>query len=671
MSLSSYTLPSDPDVVGRLIEQHCIREFRRNGYRFTMWKVAWAYLNGARRFDRLDTNNVRVDSFQLDEEGNLMFQAQEMLSAIERAAGRLSSTDLRPNVRRQGLSLAGIRDRSVGQLILDNCLSDEHVDRVKTDFCHILTALGSCGIEGHVEAAYDMGLCGNLEVIHPMEMIPFPGTGFDMTKQHGFVRQRLVPLARLQDKYGKAFIKSRQDQMRWWSRQTGEPLDNREEGIGEFGSGTGDVRYQMAYAAGGGGDKDGELGTATSVAQFRETYLLNADNTVERYIASSGTQVLFDTKDSLKNKYVASPIGWARFFNTGTFYGAGVFDLLYGYVRQFELLVQSLFNNTRDTDRYGFMVMPQGSFNERSALREVGRGLRVLMYDPDPVMEQFKPFAVQPYNAGEMPGRTAAFAKQLIQDLNPERDLVKEKGRVDSASGLQFLDEQINTSVATSRQMVARAFGDAYRSVCAQATAQIVKAPGPIKLTHLDLNLAGVVINPEDDTVSFHKNPLPDIRHLTFTVQELTPRSVVGRKQEALQLLQLQVVDPDAFKIFALREGLDFAIWMEEEQAAYQSVVRNCLLLYGDGETPGEIVITPYAARPDFQLRILNAFMASPTMGVASAAVQDAFRQYLMTLTTWQGSVLPPGVPSPEDQAAQTMLAMQSQPQGQPTPGAF
>lgn len=671
MSLSSYTLPLDSGhVVAQMIDQHCIREFRRNGYRFTMWKIAWAYLNGARRFDRLDTNNVRVDSFQLDEEGNLMFQAQEMMAAIERSAGRLSSTDLRPNVLRTGLSLGGIRDRSVGQLILDNTISDEQVERVKTDFCYILTALGCCGIEGHVENSHGLGLCADLEVIHPMEMLPFPGTGFDMTKRRGFVRQRLVPVNRLYDRYGKQFIRAREDKMRWWSRMIGEPLDNREEGIGEYGTTTGDVRWQTAYAAGGGGLSASADSMQSSVAQFRETYLLNADNTVERYIATCGHAVIEDTKDRLEGQYIPCPIGWARFFNTGTFYGAGVFDLLYGYVRQFELLTQWLFNNTRDTDRYGFMVMPQGSFNDRSALREVGKGLRVLQYDPDPVMEQFKPFAVQPYNAGEMPGRTAAFAKQLIQDLNPERDLIKEKGRVDSASGLQFLDEQINTSVATSRQMVVRAFGDVYRSVCAQATGQIVRAPSPIQLSRLDLNLAGVIINPEDNSVSFPANPLPDIKRLTFTVRETSPRSAVGRKQEALQLLQLGVSDPDAFKIFALKEGLDFALWMDEEQAAYESVVRNCLLLYGDGQTPGEIIITPHTSRADFQLRILNGFMSSPVMAVASSDVQDAFRKYRLTLMTWQSAVLPPGVPVPEDQAAQSMFAMSAQ-QPTPSPGAF
>jgi hypothetical protein len=93
-------------------------------------------------------------------------------------------------------------------------------------------------------------------------------------------------------------------------------------------------------------------------------------------------------------------------------------------------------------------------------------------------------------------------------------------------------------------------------------------------------------------------------------------------------MLQAGLTDPDGLKLFAMKEGLDLAVWMEEEKSAYESVVRNILLLFGDGQTTQQIVLTPHTTRPDIQLRVLSAFMANPIMSVASPQVQDAFKNY-------------------------------------------
>ena len=34
------------------------------------------------------------------------------------------------------------------------------------------------------------------------------------------------------------------------------------------------------------------------------------------------------------------------------------------------------------------------------------------------------------------------------------------------------------------------------------------------------------------------------------------------------------------FDVHQLKEGLDFAVWLEEEKSAYDMIVRNCLVLY-------------------------------------------------------------------------------------------
>jgi hypothetical protein len=116
-------------------------------------------------------------------------------------------------------------------------------------------------------------------------------------------------------------------------------------------------------------------------------------------------------------------------------------------------------------------------------------------------------------------------------------------------------------------------------------------------------------------------------------------------------LLSAGVTDPEGLKLFALKEGLDFAMWMDEEKSAYESVIRNILLLYGDGQQTQQIVLTPHTCRPDLQLRVLSAFMANPIMSLASPAVQDAFKAYRESLISFMGQSLPAMVPNPDDVA--------------------
>ena len=331
-------------------------------------------------------------------------------------------------------------------------------------------------------------------------------------------------------------------------------------------------------------------------------------------------------------------------------------------------MLKALFNNIKELDRYGVVVMPQGSFNERSILREVGNGLRMISYAPDPLNEKFSPFVISPHNAGDIPGKTAAFAKQLMQGINPVQDLIAEKGRVDSATGLQFLDEQINRAMTNPTMGVVQAFGKMYRSLVSNASRELVLSPRPIPVKAFDIDLAGAVVDFENSNISFENNPIPNVAHLTFSVRQINPRSEVARKQEAMQLLQAGLMDPDGLKLFALKEGLDFAMWIDEDQSAYEQVVQNILQLYGNGTDPGQVIITPHTSRPELQMRVLSSFMSGPMISKADPLVIDEFKKYREALIQFMGASLPAMVPNPDSAA---MFAEQApQPAGpQPGPG--
>ena len=369
MALDTIKLPKNKHDLARVIDEHADREESRLSYRRTMWLLAWHYLCGARRFDVFDPGTGSLSPHYLDEEGNMEFQSQEMLSSIDRVSARLASLDLRPKVIRQGISLNSIRERAIGQIVMDHVVSNDQLETVKTQFAHIFTSLGSCGLAGHITDSPTIGLTADLEVIHPRELFPFPSLGADYTKARGMMRQRTVPLDFLEEMFGKKLKKNLQ-KMEWWEANIGE--GENASGGGEESGGISESGKNTTYWS------DTSQGTVsgskqhTSLVKIREVWTYGVGETVTRYVVTSGEHVLHD--EEFTDQEVYCPIGFARFMENGTFHGAGLFDLLFSLNREMERLLKSLFNNVRDTDRYGVLVMPQGQFNDRAMLRDVGQG---------------------------------------------------------------------------------------------------------------------------------------------------------------------------------------------------------------------------------------------------------------------------------------------------------
>tara|TARA_R100000234_G_scaffold45120_1_gene26931 strand:- start:5176 stop:7140 length:1965 start_codon:yes stop_codon:yes gene_type:complete len=620
-----------------------------------MWLLAYYYLQGARRFDVFDPQFGKLSPNFLDENGNLEYQSQELISAIDKVSSKLAELDVSPAVKQRGTTLSGLRERSVAQILLDSTLSANQLQDIKSKFCYMFTALGCCGITGHITEHESIGLVNDLEVIHPRELMPFPSVGEDYTKAYGLMRQRVVPLEVLVQKYGSK-IKKNIHNMEYWTDQIGNQMHDpfSEENLGS-GIGYNRVNYvnsdKLASTSNSGGSLSGEPDTHHTLVRIREVWIDGPAGTVDRYIISSGDYVIAD--EDYSGIEVYCPIGFARFMENGTFHGMGMFDLLFGISREMEKLLKNLFNNVRDMDKYGVLVLPQGQFNERALLRDIGDGLKVLPFEPDPVSENFRPFPITPVNMGDQPGKVAAMAKSMLDNLNPIRDLISQKGRVDSASGLNYLDEKINEAISTPTRGLERAFSDCYRASLGSIIKNVIESPQSIRIEKLSLDLAGVIFDPEDNTISFEQaNPIPTLQDLTFSIAQKEPKSAAAIKSEALEMIKAGIMDQQAFKIFMIQQGVRIAAYLDEERNAYESVVRNSLILYGNGTSPGQIVVTPHTASPKMQLRVLTGFMSSPRMAIASPEVQNAFKRYREFLMDSLGMVLPEAVPNPDDLAA-------------------
>ena len=650
---NAVTLPKSSDALCDVLNAHVSREMWKAAPMWAMWELARLYCMGYRNFTTFDVQTGHVIGQYVDKEGNLEFIHQGLLRILNDNASRIASLDWSPSVSRADSSLEGLRERAMAQIEIDAAVRMDQLAHLKPAAAFMYALLGCIGYTGEVVDHPTIGLSTDIEIIHPRELFPFPSLTRDYTKQSGLVRQRSVPLDYLVSKFGSR-IRANRDSMMGANIVFGNNTEVFDNSI-TMNPVMNPVTTGPIF---GSPDK-----TATvEVARIREIWTDGPCGTVAEYAMISGDYVI-DRQD-FRNAEVYHPIGISRFMETGSFHGAGLFSLLFSLHRESERLIKALFNNIHDLDRYGVVLLPQGVINDKLALKETGKGLKTLFYEPDPTgITDIRPITIAPSNAGDIPGKTATFAEQLIQSLNPVRDLISSKGRVDSAAGLQFLDEQSNQSMANATLSHAHALGICYRSLTARINRALLTSPRPIPVTRLTLDLAGAVIDPKTQAVTFGTNPIPDLSRLEFSIRELVPSSKTALKQAALANLQIpNFTDPTATKIFLLEKGVDIEIWIAPEKAAYETAVRNCLLLYGDGETPGEIIVTPSQARPDIQLMIVSAFAAGPRMSLASAEVQDAFADYMDTLRGFMGTVLPDSMPNPDDSA------MLSQPPSQPQP---
>jgi len=656
MAIDNIVLPKNKAQLARILARHAARCEHVLMYRRTNWLLCWYYMNGYRRFNVFDPSTGQLTPHMLDEQGNMEYQSTQLLYDINQVAGRIQSMDLRPKVVQQGFSLAGQRNMALSQVIDDSIFSDDQIRGAAESWSWLFACLGFAGITGHVVDHPTIGLTADLEVIHPKELFPFPLVGQDPTKARGVMRQRWIPITTLQDVYGKSKISSLREDMEWYEVEAGESWNEREDAHNVVWHTNREVASYSTNEVGGGGEY-------LKVVKVRELWLEGPRGTCSRYVITSGDACIDD--QDLEGTEVYCPIGYARFMNNGTWHGAGMFDLQFSTHRQLEMLSKSLYNNIMSLDRYGVLVLPQGNLPANDILREIGHGLKVMFWDPDPVAEGFNPFPIQPYNSGDLPGRVAQFAREALQSVNPIQDLLKEKGRVDSATGLQFLDEQITRALTSPTMGVQKAWGDMYRATTQKALAHLSLSRRSIPVGALTLDLAGAVIDHDSNTVSFRDNPIPDLSRLSFTVRDVSPRSVVARKQEAVQLWQLKIqTDPLAFRLFALKENLDFAMWLDEDAGAYEMGIRAILSVYNDGETPGQLILTPYTTRPEIVIRLFTAFVTGPKMQVASPEVFNAMMMLRDTLMSYMGLVLPSAIPNPDD-AAMLSVSMAGQlPQG-------
>jgi hypothetical protein len=640
----SAKLPKDDVVLANMIANQVSISETNSSVKKTMWLLAWYYLQGFRNFRVVNTaTGVVLANYDVGEGTISSYRSSDLLFLITQVAGRIQGMDTSPVVKAQGNALGVVRSRATASAILSAILNPQELAKVNDVASWIFTCLGSVGIHTVVEQHPTMSLICTQEVVHPLELHPWPALDEDLTKQRGLIRNHWVPYLKLVEMFGRK-VASNLEEMDYVERE--EAPSARNSSNTSAGTLSGSLPTEIGALT----DKDREKLRYVRISQL---WTDGPGGTVSEYVVSSGDFIIF--RQDYSDREVYCPLTHARFFNDGTFHGSGMFNLMFSLHRKLEAMAAQLFKNVEATEGHGILVLPMGQWDNKVVLRDLGNGLRALPWAPDPGQEQVRPFHIAPATTGEGPGRIASMAREMLKELSPVRDLIDEKGRVDSAAGLAALSESMAQSMTTPTAGVIRLFSSSYRTAVQQATALLAQGEFSIAIQTLTLDLAGALIDPQDQTVRFPRNPLPRMGHLQFGIKSTSPRSEQVRKNEMLALFERGIeTDPLKFKLYAIKENLDFPLLIDAERSAMESATLACLLLFGDGVENNQVVLTPITTEPIVWLYVVDSFTNQTIFQGADPKIVDDFMELRQFLLTNMGAVIPPGAPSLEGIEPQT-----------------
>lgn len=677
---SGSDLPTDPKDLVKALDTYVQWEVSRFTPRATMLSLFYLYLNGVREFPVLNFQSGEIRYNYENDFGKLQYRHQQLLSTIDRFVGRLDSMDVGPVVTNKQFGLGAVRERATAQVIADAMTTPRLLSAARHDFNTMLAHNGAAGMQVHVERGPDGQFGVDYEVVHPVEILSYPSVGLDRTKSRGLIRRRFVPLSFIEKKYGKKKVSQNLEKMDVWKT----PYGNETSEVSPF-YGTMNVSPGGMGASGGGRARGGSGMNAESskqtrkehelVVELREVWLKGALGYVDRYIVQLGDWVPEDEDYKKKGLTVICPIVFERLVDSGSFYGQGLMDLLMPLNREIETMLSKMFENVRTIDKYGMLLLPQGSVDRRVQFHDSGVGLKTAFWEPEAWYgNQQRPLAISPVTSGDMPGRTAATAQEFMEQIVPTPAILQgdAPGRVDSASGLQFLGQQANNLIAPAIAAVERAFGEIHRAAVNLSIRKFIEArevldpeaapsednlgPMPvIPISRMDESLAGAVVTVRKDDGSvmleLGKNPLPDQSKLNFSIRDTEPKNKLGRRREVLELFGQGLISPQQVQFTNLKEGLDLPIFAPHWEGSYRKVVLNILQLFNDGKTPGQIMAVDTLDVAEVHLMVLNGFMSTPEFAVASVEVQDSFIRYKQDLMGTLGEVLPGTTPPPDDAA--------------------
>jgi hypothetical protein len=627
------------------------------------WSIANLYLQGVRNFSNVNYNNGQVSVAYENEAGILQFRYDDIVSKYQSQLGRLLALDLSPHVRRRGISLDGMRKASVAQVVLDVALPEDKIERFKLDLCPTILMYGTAGVGRWTEGPDSHGL----EVIPPWQLLPLPLNISGPNDVRGLIRVRPVPLdwvknlqitpgGRSKDWKGLDEVSVAVGHLPVDMESMGEGILSMAGSGGGFFVHTSDMQDKDAGMASGKGKKKDEKNVP--ITQLVEVWTETSDGYLGTYAIYAGVGKLKELyiHDHTAHRY-PMPVRVIRDIPTGSFWGRSYVDTLIPLNHEIELALSSIFQAVNDFDLYGLLLWPTNLGD--SVLAERGQdGIKRIRYERDYTSPEMTPTNIEPAKMTTPFFQAVSLASTLNEKIaNQPTEMMSggAPGRVDSSAGLGFLYETSGIPLTPTAKNIAGGVSGVYRSLLRYLrdtwTDQKV-----VDVTSLDDSLAGIVLDAESGQLSLSMNAIPMPEEVDITISSEVPVSKAKEEAELKEALKDQRITQDEFNFEVRKRGLAIPVGDEVGWQNYRRAMLENIVLFGDGETPGKVTVSPYDL-PRVHLDTLMAFVARPEFFAASVAVREAFYEHIKEHRGQMG-MYPDQLPYAED-SAEAMLSPQ------------
>ena len=663
----TYSLPSDVKQAESVVALMVSDGKSKRNPQAVKWAIAQYYLQGIREFSSLNYNEGSVSIAYKNETGVLKFRYEEIIAKYMGQLGRLLSLDLKPAVRKKGISLDGLRKASVAQVVLDAAISQDKVSKAELATMPPLLMYGTLGLGLWIEGPDSQGI----DIIPPWELLSIPVDVAGPNDVRGIMRIRYVPLDWIKNlsitpnkgskKYkGLMDIELPSGQM---------PIDR-----GSLGDGS------VSYAGSGGGffiqtrTKDdgmasGKFGKKKKdelnvpVTQLVEVWTETSDGYLAEYAIYAGMTELRELyrHDHTAQKYYM-PIQIIRDVTVGSFWGRSYIDQLIPLNNELEVALSSIFQAVSDFDLYGLQLWPATLGTPPLAQRGQD-GIKRVVFEPDYTSPELKIDNVMPAKMTAPMLQAVQLAANLLdRQANQPEAIMKgdAPGRVDSGAGLGFLYEASGIPISPTAKNIAEGYAGIYRALL-----RILKDTWTdqkiVSISNLDDSLAGIVLDAEAGTMNLSQNAIPFPDEVSVTIASEVPVSPEQQKVELKEAFKESRITLDEFNWKVREQGLDIPVgdevgWQNRRRAMMENII-----LFGDGKTPPQdkIIIGPHDLHR-VHIITMQAFMGRPEYFASSAEVRQKFDEHLMHHKAEMGEI-PDQLPYPED-SAEAMLGQGEQP---------
>ncbi len=668
--------PEDKDDLSEALRRMLEDASKEQRIAAVEWFIVRHYLKGCRYFDSIEYDTGTVIPSYRNADGGVPFKYEELLNKANTEIGRLMRLDVGPAITRQMVGLDGLRKESVAQAVLNAIELNIDPDNVKREFLTTLVVYGCSGMVVYEEPDEDRDKkrpARNLgvEVIPPWEIVLLPASAKTGSEVAATARRRWVPLdwinSVLKGLKEPTVEKDADPKFRLQEVSLGGSLwesDTNPEsptGTTSTGYGTQITDYNHpdptrtghhASASRGKKNRDKQM---VAWGNFTEVWVPRKNGRLSAYYVMVGDVCVHSTLFPNNDKAPPMPVGISVMSGGCGIYGRSFVAPMVGINAEVEAAIQNLLRNVSDLDLFGMLAIPAGMGVDQATLDDsFAERRKYFIYDPDPSAPHARVEHFSPSTSGDLPKAVVDMGLGLLDRLGQQPEIITHgdaPGRVDSTPALDYLYHASTVPLSVVASSIASAYGTVYSRLL--WSARDWKNLQLNLETLADSSIIGLQFDYQKGTIDLSES-VPSPIDVSIGIRSQVPKEPENQKQELQGLLQQGIISPQQFRIYSRLYKLDIPLKEDAEWENYRMAMLRNLIVFNDGETPGEL---PQGLQPseydipDVHLMVLTRLASSPEFALASTAVQESISKLIEHYQGGAGK-FPEELPYPEEEAA-------------------